>query len=167
MEHASEQVNILAPDVIMMVLTWVTFFTLLLILKKFAWKPILEGLQKREDDIRQSLVDADKTKEHLQQAESLKAQIINDAKAQAAQIIDDSRKSARVLAADIEQKAKQNAQEAVTNAQAQIEGERLRLKETLTKESATIAIALAGKILQENTDTEHNRRLLESALKQL
>ncbi len=159
--------DFLAPDFILATLTWVSFFALLFILQKFAWKPILAGLQSREDYIRQSLTDADKAKESLAQAETLKAQILNDAKSQAAQIIDESRKSARALATDIEQKAKLNAQDTITNAQAQIEGERIKLKETLTKESAEVAISLAGKILQDNTNTDHNRRLLEVALKQL
>ena len=159
--------DILAPDVVLASLTWLTFFALLFILQKYAWKPILSGLKEREDYIRQSLLDADKTKEQLTEAEALKAKIVDEAKSQAAGIIDDARKTARALAIDIEQKAKQTAQDTVTNANAQIASERLRIKETLTKESAEIAIQLAGKILNENSDNERNRKLVESALKQI
>ncbi len=168
MEHsAAAQTNILTPDVTMVILTWVTFFILLFILKKFAWKPILEGLQQREDYIRQSLDDADKAKAQLAQVEGTKAQILNDAKTQASQIIDDARKTAMDLAHSIETKAKQNAQEIVKNAQAQIEGERQHVRQALKEESVHIAIALAGKILKENSDTDKNRRLVDAAIPQL
>ena len=144
-----------------------TFFALLFILKKFAWKPILDGLQKREDYIRQSLEDADKAKAQLAQVDAAKAQVLNDAKAQAAQIVDGARKSAGELARDIESKAKQNAHDIARNASVKIEGERQRLREALKKESVGIAISLAGKILKENTDTDKNRRLVEEALSQI
>ena len=167
MEHESAKLDILTPDVTMVILTWVTFFALLFILKKFAWKPILDGLQKRENYIRQSLEDADKAKAQLAQVETAKAQILNEAKIQAAQIIDGARKSAGELAHDIESKAKLNAQDIVRNASAQIEGERQRLREALKKESVGIAISLAGKILKENTNTDKNRHLIQEAVSAL
>lgn len=166
-EHAAAAPNILTPDVTMVILTWVTFFALLFILKKFAWKPILDALQRREDHIRQSLADADKIKAELAQIEAAKAQVLDDAKTQAGQIIDDARKAARALAHDIEAKAKQNAQDTVNNAGVQIEGERQHAREALKKESVNLAIALAGKILKENSDTEKNRKLVNEALQQL
>ncbi len=159
--------NILAPDLLMVVLTWVTFFALLFILKKFAWKPILQGLKNREDYIRKSLEDADAAKAQLAQVETTRNQILNEARSQALQIVDDSRKSAAALAHEIEAKAKLNAQDIVNNAKAQIEGERQRLIEALKKQSVGIAISLAGKILKENTDTQKNRDLVNEAVKQL
>lgn len=159
--------NLLAPDVTMVILTWTTFFILLAILTKFAWKPILENLKKREDHIRQSLKDADTIKAQLAQMEAAKFQMLNDAKQQASQIIDEARKVGRDLAHDIEVKAKANAQEIVTSANAQIEGELQRVRRVLKKESVDTAIALAGKILKENSDTEKNRRLVEEAVEQL
>lgn len=159
--------NLLAPDVTMVILTWVTFFTLLGILTKFAWKPILENLKKREDYIRQSLKDADAIKAELAQLEASKVQILNDAKQQAAQIIDDARKTGRDLAHDIETKAKANAQEILTSSNAQIEGELQRVRRELKKESVDTAIALAGKILKENNDTDKNRRLVEEVVEKL
>lgn len=159
--------NLLSPDLMMMVLTWVTFFTLLAILKKFAWKPILEGLQKREDYIRKSLDDADKAKAQLAQIEAEKTQIISAAKSQASLIIDEARKTATGVAHETENKARNNAQEMLKNAQSQIEGERQKVRQALKEESVGIAIVLAGKILKENTDTEKNRRLVEEAVKEL
>ena len=66
--------NLLMPETLMVILTWVTFFILLFILQKFAWKPILAGLKKREDYIRKSLEDADKINEQLAESEAAKGQ---------------------------------------------------------------------------------------------
>lgn len=165
--HGGGGANLLSPDITMMILTWVTFFILFAILKKFAFKPILDGLQKREDDIRKSLEDADKAKAQLAQIELEKAQIINAAKSQASQIIDEARKTATSVAHETENKARSNAQEMLNNATAQIEGERQKVRQALKEESVGIAINLAGKILKENTDTDKNRRLVEEAIKEL
>ena len=61
----TQQPGILSPDITLVILTWISFFALLVILHKFAWKPILAGLKQREDYIRKSLEDADKIKSRI------------------------------------------------------------------------------------------------------
>lgn len=159
--------DILTPDITMLILTWVTFFALLVILHKFAWKPILEALQKREKEIRDTLDNADKAKAQLAQIEIEKQKILNEAKGQAAQIIEQSRKTAKDLAADVEAKSRKQSQDLIASAHAEIAGEKQRLLKDLRQESAQVAISLAGKIIQENMDNDKNRRLVEEAVKQL
>ena len=166
-EHGTEakkDVNLLAPDLTMLILTWVTFFALLVILKKFAWKPIVDGLQKREDYIRKSLEEADTIKTQLAQAEEIKAKILEDAKTQASQIIQDSRQAAAVVATEVESNAKRHANDIVSSAKAQIEGERQRVSAQLKRDAVDTAIKLAEKVLEENLDAEKNRRLIEKAV---
>ncbi|MBI3602752.1 MAG: F0F1 ATP synthase subunit B [Candidatus Omnitrophica bacterium] len=165
--HASSGNSILSPDILLGILTWVTFFIVFFILKKFAFKPILENLQKREKEIREALENADKAKLQLTHIEEEKQKILDAAKTQAAQIINQGRKTARDLAADIETKSRQHAQEITQGAHAQIAGEKQRLLKTLRQESAEIAISLAGKIIKENMDKDKNRRLVEEEVKQL
>jgi F-type H+-transporting ATPase subunit b len=159
--------NILMPETLMVVLTWATFFILLIILKKFAWKPILEGLQKREEYIRKSLSDADKIKEQLAQVEAAKIKILDEAKTQANTIIEQSRKTGNELAGQIEQKAKVNAKEIIANAHQEIQSEREAVRQALKKESVQTAVTLAEKILKENLDTEKNRNLINQAIKDI
>ncbi len=170
MEHTTEQaqqLSILPSDVTMVILTWVTFFCLLALLHKFAWKPILEALQKREKEIREALENADKAKLQLARIEEEKQKILDVAKTQAAHIINQGRKTARDLAVDIEAKSRQHGQEIIQSAHAQIAGEKQRLLKTLRQESAEVAISLAEKIIKENMDKDKNRRLVEEAVKQL
>ena len=167
MEHAASNgsPNLLMPETLMVILTWVTFFILLFILQKFAWKPILEGLQKREDYIRKSLEDADKIKAELAKVEVTKGKILDEAKDKANDIIEQSRKIGNDLAFRIEKQAKKNVEEMINTAREEIAGERERVQKALRKESAQTAVSLAEKILKENLDTEKNRNLINQAIK--
>lgn len=165
--EAAPKLNVFPSDVIMITLTWVTFFLLLALLHKFAWKPILQALQKREKEIRDALENADKAKTQLAQMEEEKQRILNEAKAQAAKIVEDSRKIARDIATDIEAKSRQHAQDIIQAAHEEISTERQRLLKTLRQESADVAISLASKIIGENMDQEKNRRLVQDAIEQL
>jgi F-type H+-transporting ATPase subunit b len=164
---ANSGANILTPEILMVVLTWVTFFILLVILQKFAFKPILENLQKRENDIRDALANADKAKAQLAEIELEKQRILGEAKAAASLIIEEARKTAKILGADIEAKARAEAQQIIKSAHEEIEAERQRLLKSLRQESGQLAISLATKIIQENMDQDKNRRLVQDAIEQL
>ncbi len=156
--------DIFAPDITMLILTWVTFFSLLAILKKFAWKPILENLDKRENYIRQSLEDADKAKALLVDVEAQKTSILDEAKVQGSQIIQEARKVAEDVAHGIETKAKEHAKSLVDSAHAQIVGEREQVVEQLKREVIDTAIQMAEKVLEENLDKDKNRHLIQQAV---
>jgi len=159
--------GILTPDVTLVILTWISFFSLLVILHKFAWKPILAGLKQREDYIRKSLDDADKINKQLAEFELAKVKVLDEAKDKANTIIDQSRKIGNELASQIEQRAKQNAEEIINSAHQEIEGERERVRNALRKESVQTAVSLAEKILKENLDAEKNKNLINQALKDI
>ena len=165
--NAAQDPGILTPDVTMMILTWVTFLSLLAILHKFAWKPILDGLDQREKRIRESLENAAKIEEELKKISESKEKIIVEAQQKANSIVEQSRKSAVELAVGIEQKAKEHAQSLLESAHQEIAGERQRVKTALLKESTEVAISLAEKILQENLDKEKNRKIVDQYIKNL
>jgi F-type H+-transporting ATPase subunit b len=167
MEHQSAGIDIFKPDIVMSILTWVTFFILLVILKKFAWKPILKGLDDREEHIRKSLQEADQAKEQLAQIEKKKIQILEEAKTQANAIIEQSRKMGSELATQIEGRAKKSAEGIISSAHQEIEVECELARQELRKESVQTAVSLAEKILKENLDTKKNRDLINQAMKNI
>jgi len=167
MTPETQHPGILTPDVTLVILTWVSFFTLLVILHKFAWKPILAGLKEREDYIRKSLDDADRIKSQLAEVEAAKGKMLDEAKERANAIIEQSRKLGQELAGQIEARAKKNAEEIIVSAHQEIEGEREHVRNALKKESVQTAVSLAEKILKENLDTEKNRNLINQAVKDI
>lgn len=166
-EGAHAKPDILAPDVAMLILTWATFFTLLAVLQKFAWKPILAALQNREDAIRTSLEQADKIKTAFDDIQQSKDDVLAKAHRSAQDIVEQSRKRAQDLARSIEERAKAHAQEIVEAAHLQVEGEKERAIAAVRRDSAQVAVGLAGKIMGENMDNEKNQKIAERYIKEI
>ena len=102
-------VNLMDPSKNMVIWTWVTFGILLIILHKFAWKPILAGLDKREGDIKESVENAEKIRDELAQIEQKREKSIAEADEKAKDIVSMARKAAVEASKVIENKAKEEA----------------------------------------------------------
>ncbi|MDP2654218.1 MAG: F0F1 ATP synthase subunit B [Candidatus Omnitrophota bacterium] len=164
---APEKPNLLNADVTVLILTWVTFFLLLAVLQKFAWKPILAALDERENRIRRSIEEAEKTRQEYEKIEENRSKILDEAGEQSKNILDDSRKAAQNLAKAIEQKAKNEAQVVLENTRRDIQIAKDKAEAQLRQESAEIAVQLAGKIIEENLDNEKNRKLIDQLIKKI
>ena len=143
------------------------FLVLLVVGYKIAWKPILEGLNAREDKIRDSLDQADKAQKELAQIQETSAKLKADAESEAKKIVSDARDTATKLAKEIEDKAKTEAQTTRDNALKDIESARISALNDLKAESAELAISLAGKLIGENLDSDKNRDLTKSFIEKL
>lgn len=159
--------ELMSGDAVMVVLTWATFLVLLLVLQKFAWGPILTTLQMREKAVRDSLDKAEQIQRELNDLQQLKARIISEARSEAGVIVEDSRKRAVEKAHIIETQAKEQAKVILEAAQQTIDGEKERLRTVLRKESAMVAVSLAGILFKENLDEAKSNRLIEQYIKEL
>ena len=161
------EVNLLNPDLGMLLLTWVVFFLLLGILYKFAWKPILVALDAREQSIRKSVDDVERIKREVEAIEQTRKQLINAAHTESKEIIDRSRNAARDAANIIEQKARETAKISLENALRDIREETQKAQAQLRREGAHIAIELASKLIEENMDTERNQKTVNRLIKEI
>jgi len=166
-ESSHESQGFFSPDMNMVLLTWVTFFLLLAVLHKFAWKPILSALDAREESIRNSLDDVDRITNELENLDDKCTQLIAKAESKATEIIDRSRKAARDAASIIESKAREEAGISLENALRDIQQETQKAQMRLRNESAQIAVDLAGKLIEENMNTEKNRKLIDRFIKDI
>ena len=164
-QESHHQQSFISPDVTMMLLTWVTFLSLLAILYKFAWKPILQALDDREAAIRKAVDDADKAKAELAKTNATRAQLIAEAENKAKGIITQSRTAAVEAAKIIEQKAREEAQILLENARREIKEETQKAQSILRKESAQIAVSLASKLIDENLSTQKNQEIVNEFIK--
>ena len=164
LEHsgeAAEQPGILSPDATIAVLTYVTFFILLAILYKFAWKPILAILDAREETIRRSLEDAQKAREDLEKIQEKSRQLILDADNKALEIVEQARKGAIEAANAVERKAKEEVQIMINNAHQEINALKEKAQMSLRQESADWAVRLAQAIIKENLDETRHQKLVD------
>ncbi len=164
-EHESP--SVLSADATMVLLTWVTFFLLLAVLQKYAWKPILKMLDQRESDIRDSVKQADEIKEEFARIKDRQKKIITEAETKSQQIIEESRKAAKEAAVAVTRKAKEDSQILLENARREINNEVDKAQASLREESALFAIDLAGKLIKENLDTDKNKKLVNRLIKDL
>ena len=156
-----------SPDMNMVLLTWVTFFLLLAVLYKYAWKPILSLLDEREESVRKSLEDVDRIKNELESLDTKCSQLIADADHKAAEVIDQSRKAAKEAANIIQNKAREEAQISLENALRDIKEETQKAQMKLRQESAQIAVGLASKLIEENLNADKNRSLINRFIKEI
>ncbi len=152
------------PDMPMFFWTWGIFICLLLILYKIAWKPILLGLNERENKIRTSIEDAEKATTELKEVQAKSKELLKQADQEAKAIVSKARETAQILGKEIEDKARQEAQLSRDNALKDIEAAKNEAMKSLKNESAQLAIELAGRLLSENLNTEKNRALTEKLI---
>jgi F-type H+-transporting ATPase subunit b len=155
------------PDPGLFIWTILTFLVLLALLAKFAWRPLLEALDRRQDAIRKSLDDAQQARQELERLNQESALILNKARAEADQIIVSSRADAERLREDMKQKARAEADAIVKNAERQIQLETARALQQIRTEAVDLSVLIASKLIQRNLTREDNERLIEEALSQV
>ncbi|MCX6134663.1 MAG: F0F1 ATP synthase subunit B [Ignavibacteriales bacterium] len=151
----------------LMVWTVATFVVLLIVLSKFAWKPLLQSLKDREDTIRQALEMAERARADA--AELLKQNELNLAKAEDEyqKIIREGKAFAEKLKEEVVAKAHQQAQREIQHAKEEIQRDVDAAKQQLRTEVADLAVLAAGKILDETLDAAKHRKIVDSFLNQL
>jgi len=147
--------------------TIVVFLVLLALLGKFAWRPLLEALDARQESIRRSLDDAAKAKQELERLQVESQRILAEARAEADTIVARTREDANRLRDEMRTKAQQESANIVKNAQKQIELETARAVQQIRHEAVDLSIAIASKLLQRNVSKADNERLIEDTFKQL
>ena len=155
------------PDPGLFIWTILTFLVLLLLLAKFAWRPLLQALDKRQEAIRKSLDDAQLAKQELERLQQQSAQIIKEARVEAEAIVSQSRTDAERLREEMKRKAKAEAETIVRNAERQIQLETGRALQQIRHEAADLSVMIASKLIQRHLSPEDNQRLIDEALRQI
>lgn len=161
------QGNLFAGDIGNAVWTLVIFLLVLLILGKFAWGPLLSGLQQREEFIRRSLQEA---KDDREAAEARLAEYeakLADAGAQAAEIVDQGKRNAETARASIEEKARDESDKMVERAKREIELAKQSAIKDLYATSSDLATEIASRILQRELNAQDHERLISESIKEL
>jgi F-type H+-transporting ATPase subunit b len=155
------------PDPGLFIWTIVTFLVLVALLAKFAWTPLLQALEGRQESIRKSLDDARQAKQELERLQQESAEIIRQGRIEAEAIITRSRGDAERLREEMKQKARAEAEGIVKNAERQIQLETTRAIQQIRREAVDLSVMIASKLIQRNLTKEDNEKLIEEALQQV
>ena len=158
---------LIQPDPGLFIWTIVTFLVLLALLAKFAWRPLLQALESRQERIRNSLEDAERARQELERLQQESTKILQQARIEAESIVTQTRADAERLREELKQKAKDEADNVLRNAQQQIQLQTRQAIQQIRHEVADIAVLLASKLLERNIAKEDNARLIDDTLKQI
>jgi F-type H+-transporting ATPase subunit b len=155
------------PDPGLFIWTILTFLTLVALLAKFAWRPLLKALDSRQETIRKSLEDAQRARQELERLQQESAQIIRAARTEADAIISRSRSDGERLREEIREKARADAANITRNAERQIQLETERALQQIRHEAIDLSVMIASKIIGRNMTKEDNERLIDETLRQV
>jgi len=149
------------PEPGLIIWTLISFFILLILLKKVAFPPILKGMKKREETIKQQLEEAQKTKKEAEDLlEGYKRQLA-EARSEAQKIINEGKSLGENMRKEIVQKAQEESNQIVKRAQEEIQLQKQKAILELQEKIADLSIMAATKIINKSLNTEDNRRLVE------
>lgn len=141
--------------------TFLSFIILLVLLKKFAWKPILDSIDERERLMKESLTHAEQVNEEARQTAEKQKQILAESHEQAAKILVDARQAAIAMHEQIVENAKDERARQLQHAQDEITQMTAQAKSELRKFSAELAVNAAERILVDQLDHSKAKNLAD------
>ena len=154
----------LIPDPGLFLWTLVTFFIVLIVLKIFAWSPLIEALDAREQRINDALSSADKAKEEAEKVSNEYDEMIKKAQSEAQDIVAKGKEAGNNLRYEIEKKAKEKSDELFEKSNKQIEAAKAKAIDEIKSVSVDLAIQAASKVIDKNLDDSTNRDLAKSTI---
>jgi F-type H+-transporting ATPase subunit b len=141
------------------------FVLLLLLLKKYAWKPMLNAVNDREEGIKNALDSAEKAKREMENLQADNQKLLKEARAEREAMLKEAREIKNKMIEDAKEQAKEEAGKLVTQAQASIETEKKAAIAELKAQVANLSIEIAEKVVREElSNKDKQMKLVESML---
>jgi F-type H+-transporting ATPase subunit b len=142
----------------------VNFFLLLVVLRIFLYRPILELLDRRAQRIREGLEAADQSKEHAAQAEQEVAQQLDESRRQGQTLIAQAQEAANRIQEEARSQARREGETLLERARNEIQLERDQAIAELRREFADLTVSAAEKVIGQSLDRSAHQRLIDEAL---
>lgn len=156
-----------AGTIINSIVTLVIFITVLGVLGKFAWGPILGALQKREDFIRDSLTQAKKDRAEAEATLKAYTDQLDKARGEATAIVEEGRRDAEVVRQRVHSEARTEADNMIARAKREIDLARDEAIKDLYNRTAEMATAVAARVIRKELTPEEHDRLLSQSLEEI
>ena len=137
------------PDFGLLFWTIIIFLLFWGLIGKFAFKPIVNALKKREQDIQEALDEAKKAREEIANMKSENAALLASAREERSKIIQESKETGSAMIAEARQKAKEEYEKIVNNAKIEIDNQTKAAISEIKNQVGNIAIDVAEKLLRE------------------
>ncbi len=155
---------LVTPGIGLIVWTTLVFILLIVLLGKFAWKPILKALKEREESIDTALKGAEKAKAEMAELKAGNERILNEARAERDALLKEARDTKESILAEAKTKATKEAERIMQTAREQIINEKNAAITDLKNQVATLSIDIAEKILKSELSNDEKQKTLVGSL---
>ena len=158
--------ELVTPQIGLIFWTTIVFVLLLIVLKKFAWRPILDSVDERNKSIEEALKAADKAKEEMATLNADNQRILIEAKKERDLLLKEAREIKETIISEAKKNATIEADKIIISAKSQINNDKMKALVELKNQIAGLAIEMTEKILKsELSDKNKQKELIENALK--
>ena len=147
---------------------WQTVIFLLLIwlLKKYAWTPILNTINEREEGIKSALESAEKAREEIKTLKASNDKVLKEAKIERDNILKEANNLKKSILEEAKTEAKTEAQKIIDNANDSIKNEKEAAVSEIKKQVATLSIEIAEKLIKEKlSDDDKQMKIVKELIK--
>ena len=143
------------------------FVGLIFLLKKYAWKPILDTVNERETSIKEALNAADAARKEIETLKEDNQKVLKEARAEREALLKDARKVSTEMVDQAKKQAKIETEKILTQAQEAIENEKRAAINVLKNQVAGIAMDIAEKVVEKELDDKDQQlKLVRQLLKE-
>ena len=138
---------------------------LLVLLAKFAWKPIMTSITEREEGIKNALDSAESARKEMQNLQADNQRILQEARAERDAMLKDAREMKEKIVADAKNEAQEQGQKMIEQAKAAIESEKNAAMADLKNQVSSLSLEIAEKVLRDElSNKESQTKLVEKML---
>ncbi len=156
--------DLLLPELGLIVWQTLAFLILLFLLTRFAWKPIIGAVRSREQRIDEALKTAEKARAEMQALKADNEKLLNEAREERNRILREAKEAGERIITDAREQAREQARKIAEEAKREIENQKQSALAAIKSESARLAVDIAEKLLKRELQDKANQ---EAYLKDL
>ena len=160
--------DLVTPGIGLIFWSTLIFLMLLIVLKKYAWKPVLNAVKGREERIKSALESAEEARAEMAKLKADNEVIVKEAKEERNKLIQEARSIKIKMIDDAKVQANEEANKIIETARVKINNEKEAAIMDLRKQVAEFSVEIAEKILKKKLEnTKEQRSLIEKSLDDL
>jgi len=158
--------DLVTPDIGLLFWMTVSFVIVMILLRKFAWTPIIEALKERDESIETALKEAKEARKEVANLEATNKKLIKEAKEKGDQILKEAKENGDGIVSKAKQKAKEAVDQEMAAVKTSIKLEKNQAIKEIKDQIAMLSIEIAEKILKEKlADDKKQKEKVEELLK--
>lgn len=154
--------DLILPESGLIIWQAVAFLIVLLVLGKFAWRPILNGLKERELNIAEALEAAAKAKDEMAKLQADNEKLLKEAREERDKILKDATKAANDIKETAKVEAEKTGARMIEEAKSTIEAEKNAALREVKTQVSTLSLEIAEKLMRKKLETEKEQKALVS-----